>query len=127
MSKKEKDKSEKRERKAWSEFPDGKRPTSVGLNEFMETTMLADAEKHKRNLKDNLEYIIDQYCKGNIRIRVEGTNLWYGIDTPAEEIDKIQQVNALNEQMEQAVSKAKESFAQLEELKQSNQTGQAGA
>lgn len=52
----------------------------------IENALIADADKNNREYKAHIEYIIEQYAKGNIKYRIEGTDIWVGMGEGNKEI-----------------------------------------
>jgi len=72
-------KKDKRKKKDYADFPDGKKPRLIALDEQTDIALTKDGKRVKRELKPHCEFILEQYAKGNVKIKKDGSSRWVGI------------------------------------------------
>lgn len=77
---KRKDGKDSRIKHSFNDYPNGKKPTTVGITQAMELILDMDAYSNNREFKAHVEWILLQYAVGNIQINVPGTKLWAKVE-----------------------------------------------
>lgn len=77
---KRKDKKDARIKHSFEDYPNGKKPTTVGITQAMELMLDMDAQNNNREFKAHVEWILLQYAVGNVQVNVPNTNLWVKVE-----------------------------------------------